>query len=237
MDCAGELRRALAVLALLLLGASSAAQEINPPDIMLALDNSASMRKNDPESLMVASVLNFARALPPGARLGIVVFDTRSVVALKLTPSSTPDFLAAVRHSLSSINYKGQRTDIPAGIERCLYELREKGRSGAPRSVVLFSDGIVDTGSPARDAQRTAWLRTELAQEARDQSVRIVTVAFTEGADFELMQALAQSTGGQHFRVLDAREITNIFGRIAAMLIARGWCGVSKEQSAPEAGT
>ena len=220
MKRAGDLRWALALFAVLALGAWSAAEETPRPDIMLALDNSASMRKNDPHFFMAASVLDFAKALSPGAHLGIVVFDSQSQVALSLTTAGTPNFLDKVQRSLALLNYKGKQTDIPGAIERCLYELREKGRVGAPQSVVLLTDGIVDTGSPSRDERRTAWLRAELAQEAHDRSVRIMSVAFTEGADFELLQALAQSTGGQHFRVLEAGQISNTFQRIAGILSA-----------------
>jgi len=127
----------MAVSALLMAVGWAAPQEASQSDIVLALDNSASMRKNDPQSLMAASVLDFARVLPRGARLGIVVFDSQPVVVLKLTPTSTPNFLADVRRSLSSINYRGQRTDIPGAVERCLYELRNNGRGDAPSSVVL----------------------------------------------------------------------------------------------------
>ena len=220
MGCAGRWCQGLAVSALLLSVGLSAPQEIKQPDIVLALDNSASMRKNDPQSLMPASVLDLARALSRGSRLGIVVFGTRPVVALQLTPTDAPDFLSRVQESLALINYRGQQTDIPGAIERSLYELRENGRANASRSVVLFTDGIVDAGSAVRDQQRTAWLRKELVQEAHDLSVRIIGVAFTETADFELMQALAQSTGGLHFRILEARQISNTFMRIAAILTA-----------------
>jgi hypothetical protein len=37
------------------------------------------------------------------------------------------------------------------------------------------------------------WLREELAQEAKQREVRVYAIAFTEEADFELLQSLAQT--------------------------------------------
>jgi len=188
------------------------------PDVLLALDNSASMQSNDPQRLMAESVHSFARALPGDARLGIVVFDAKPMLAMKLTPTGSPDFGAELQRGLSKINYGGKLTDIPAAMERSIYELRQNGRAEAARSVVLFTDGIIDTGNRTRDEQRTAWLRTEVAQEAHDLSIRIIGIAFTEKADFELMQALAQSTGGQRFRLLQAADIAATFARVATIV-------------------
>jgi len=176
------------------------------------------MRTNDPHGLMVVSVLRFAQSLPAGSHMGIVVFDTRPTVALKLTDSNANDFLPLVRKSLSAVNYRGRWTDIPGAIERSLYELRVNGRDRVRKSVILFTDGIVETGSAARDQQRSNWLRTELAQEAHDSSVRIIGVAFTDTADYELMQSLAHSTGGERFHVQKAEEIAAAFARVAALL-------------------
>ncbi len=191
---------------------------VKPRDIVLALDNCGSSRQNDPQPLMPQVVSAFAGRLGPGSRLGIVLFGDRAEVVLALAGPEAPDFQDRVAASLKRIDYRGQRTDIPAGVERALYELRERGRPEAERLIVLLTDGMVDLGSAAKDVERARWLRESLAQEAKRVGVRIFGVAFTEAADFELMQSVAQTSGGDYFRVLAAADIPGAFERISARI-------------------
>ena len=190
-----------------------------PLDVVLALDNSGSMRQSDPKGLLMEVVAAFALRLPPDARLGIVGFDEKVQGVLSLTGVNAPDFKGQVVQGLARIDYRGKRTDIPAGVERALYELREQGRPEAERVIVVLTDGVVDLGNPAKDLERARWLREDLAREAKRLGIRIFGIAFTEGADFELMQSVGQTTGGTHFRVLSASDIPNLFDRIAAKLL------------------
>lgn len=81
-----------------------------------------------------------------------------------------------------------------------------------------MTDGIVDLGNPAKDLERARWLRGTLAQEAKRLGVRVFGVAFTEAADFELIQSVAQTSAGEYFRVLKAEDIPGTFERISARI-------------------
>jgi hypothetical protein len=72
----------------------------------------------------------------------------------------------------------------------------------------------VDLGDPAKDRARADWLRSDLIVEARRESVMIFGIAFTEAADFELLQSVSQQTGGTHFRILNASEIPSVFEQV-----------------------
>ena len=185
-----------------------------PFDVVLALDNSGSMKTNDPEKLMRPAVLAFAARLPQDTSLGIVVFDTVSRLALGLSPVSEEGFTGKTQRALERVDYRGQWTDIPGAVERSMYELREHGRPASRRVIVLFTDGYVDLGDPARNRSRAAWLRSDLIAEAKRESVMIFGIAFTEGADFELIQSVSQQTDGAHFRILSAAEIGGVFGGV-----------------------
>jgi Mg-chelatase subunit ChlD len=209
------------ILVLWLVGASilfGQAGENRPVDIMLVLDNSGSMKRNDPKSLMRVAVAEFAGSLKGDARLGIVVFDQDARIVLDLTSGNSGGFKQQVTGGLERVDHNGRLTDIPAGVERAIYELRERGRPNAERAVVFFTDGIIDTGNAARDLERARWLRESLAPEARRLSIRIFGIAFTQGADFQLIQSVAQTTAGTYYRVLSAPDISSAFRQIRGQL-------------------
>ena len=204
-----------AVLSLLTpICASTQEQSDVPFDVVLALDNSGSMKRNDPDRVMGPVVSAFAARLPQDTRLGIVVFDKTAGLALTLSSVSEPGFTEKIEHALERVNYRGQWTDIPGAVERSLYELREHGRPASHRVIVLFTDGFVDLGDPARNRSRGEWLRSDLTAEAKRESVMIFGIAFTEDADFELIQSVSQQTGGAHFRILKASEMADVFERL-----------------------
>src|SRR5262249_3632666 len=50
---------------------------------------------------------------------------------------------------------------------------------------------------------------------------RIYGVAFTDKADFQLIQSLGEVTGGDYYRILRADEVSSAFSRIAEALTAK----------------
>jgi von Willebrand factor type A domain/FHA domain len=216
--------RMLTVLFLAQLTLASLSAAVDPPDpappvdVVTVLDISGSMKKNDPQLLLREVVSSFASRLAPDSRLGIVLFAETAEVTLGLTAANAPDFTAQVAKSLERIDYRGRRTDIPAGVERALYELRTHGRPAAQRLIILLTDGLVDVGNPAKDVERARWLREDLALQAQQSGIRIFGIALSEGADFQLMQSVAQTTGGEYFRVLAAADIPGTFEKISARI-------------------
>jgi Mg-chelatase subunit ChlD len=187
-------------------------------DIMLVLDNSGSMRANDPANLAAPAVMEFIQGQPSGTRVGIVVFSTQAALVMPLTPAEAAADGVAEEALRQHFNYRGRWTQIPAGVERGLYELRNEGRPDATRAIVLMTDGIVDTGDGRKDNELREWLRKDLAREAAADQVHIFGVAFTERADFQLLQSLAAATSGEYFRVLQAEGIARAFRRIDSVL-------------------
>ncbi len=189
-----------------------------PVDVMMVLDNSGSMKKNDPQHLLPDVVSSFARQLKRNSRLGIILFDETVDLALGLRAASDPGFIGAVAGSVKRIDYSGQRTDIPAGFERAMYELRQSGRKDAQKIIVLLTDGLVDVGDPAQDLERAKWLREDLAREADRLGIRVFGIALTDAADFQLLQSVSQATGSDYFRVLTADDIGVTFNQIRARI-------------------
>jgi hypothetical protein len=189
-------------------------------DLVVVLDNSGSMRKNDPQFLMRAVVTGFGSSgrLPKDTRLGVVVFAGSADLVLPLSPVDSAATGRQLADSLTRLDYTGRWSDIAAAVERASYELRQQGRPGVASAIVLLTDGIIDTGDRARDVERGRWLTTDLSDACKRAGTRVFGVAFTERADFQLIQSLGQRTGGDYYRILKNEDVPRAFDRIASSL-------------------
>ena len=187
-------------------------------DVVLLLDNSGSMRLHDPQRLAPRAVLDFVDSRGPDTRIAIIDFATRPMVLMPLTPVSAAS-RAQVREVLKHLDYHGQRTDTAAALERALYELATDGRAGTQKYIILMTDGFVDVGSAVHNQEKMHWIIQSLIPEAVSDHVRIFGIAFSDEADFELLQTLAEKTGAVYFRAFQDRDLTGVFQRISAALV------------------
>ena len=200
------------------IGSGQAADSSGFVDVVLVIDNSGSMRKNDPRFLMPKTVSEFLDRLPDANRVGMVLFDQRARLLRPLTELGAPAARQQLAASLEMVDYRGKFTDSAAGIERAVYELKNSGRPAARKSIIFLTDGIVDTGKRQKDVELTQWLKTDLAAECRTFGIRILGIAFTENADFPLIQALASRTGGAYYRATRPEDIAGVLDRIQTLL-------------------
>jgi Mg-chelatase subunit ChlD len=188
-------------------------------DLILVLDNSGSMKANDPAFLTREVVASFLEGLSEDSRIGFVVFAEKAELALALTDLADDQTRSKVLESLGQIDYSGQYTNTPAAIERAIYELKQNGRTDAEKLILFLTDGIIDTGDRVRDLERQRWLENELVQEGNDAGIRIFGIAFTDQADFELIQTLGQRTGGGYFRAFEPEDISTVFNQVQRAIL------------------
>ena len=186
-------------------------------DVVLVLDNSGSMKKNDPNFLVKDAVKEFISQQDENTQVAVVIFDQDVNLSVPLTQASISN-RESILNSIENINYKGLFTDSPAGIERAIYELKNNGRADAQKSIIFMTDGIVDTGAPEKDLEKSKWLREDLAADAADNDIKIFGIAFTENADFQLIQSISQKTDGEYYRALTVDDIQSKFGQIAEII-------------------
>ena len=190
-----------------------------PKDIVLMIDNSGSMKENDPNFLTKNAVTEFVSKLSEDTRFAVLIFDQGVNLALPLTTvfeAAREDILA----SFANLDFQGKLTDIPAAIERAIYELKTKGREESQKSIIFITDGIIDTGNKSRDTDRAKWLRESLCEDAAEHGIKIFGIAFTDLADFELIQFLAQKTKGEYFRAFTAEDIIDAFSQINQRIVS-----------------
>jgi pSer/pThr/pTyr-binding forkhead associated (FHA) protein/Mg-chelatase subunit ChlD len=187
-------------------------------DIMLVLDNSGSMKKNDPRFLTREVVTNYVNNLDAGSHLGMVIFDREAELVEPLGELMDQEDKTRFLESLAKVDFKGKFTNSPAGIERAIYELKTSVRKDARKVIIFLTDGIVDTGDKAKDLEKEKWLENDLAEESRQEGIRIFGVAFTDKADFRLIQTLALKTEGEYFRAYKPEDIQDVFQQINAII-------------------
>ncbi|MCK4823923.1 VWA domain-containing protein, partial [bacterium] len=190
-----------------------------PKDIVLMIDNSGSMKKGDPFFMTKDALTEFVEKLPDDTQVAVLIFDHRINLAVPLTTISEAtkeDILA----SFDNIDYRGMLTNIPAAMERAIYELKTQGQEESQKSIIFITDGIVDTGDKLRDIDKTRWLRENLSEDAANHGIKIFGIAFTDLADFELIQSLAQKTKGQYFRAVIPEEIPDVFSQIHQLIMS-----------------
>jgi len=196
-------------------------------DVLFLMDNSGSMIANDPQFITRDVVTKFLLNLKEGFRVGMVTFDQEAILIESLSPVDTVAEGKRFLKSLDKIDYKGQFTNTPAGMERAIYELKSNGREKAEKIIILLTDGIVDTGNKEQDTAGEEWLRDQLAMDCKKAGIRVFGVAFTEMADFRLIQTIALKTEGEYFRTFKSDDIPAVFEKIDRII------STPKEKKAP----
>ncbi len=191
----------------------------SPIDLVFVIDNSGSMRKNDPDFITPKVVNTFISRLPLESQVGMVLFDQGARLLKPLTAVGTDDAQKQFMTAIAKIDYRGQFTNSALGIERALYELKANGRINARKAIVFITDGIIDTGDIEKDQELNQWLKQDLTNESRALGVRIFGIAFSEAADFVLIQALAARTEGGYYRTYEASAISGVLDNILTHMV------------------
>ena len=210
----GTALNALAISTLAAAPPAASDSDTAPRDIVLVLDNSGSMKPLDPQFLSKEAVERFVEGMPDDARVSLVIFDEQ-LLASPLAFVPDRDARRVRRVNLAQLNYRGPWTNTPAAVERAIQELKRNGRPGAAKSIVLLNDDVVDTGRKARDLKLTRWLRETLTRDAAETGIKIFTIALSGRSDVELLQEIAQRTGGRYFLAQQAADVAGVFAQVA----------------------
>ncbi|HVX32000.1 MAG TPA: VWA domain-containing protein [Solirubrobacterales bacterium] len=134
-------------------------------------------------------------------QFGAIAFDAAPHVAVPLTRLSSPADADKVNRAVDRIRAEGG-TNIYKALAAGAREIESS--SEQKRHIVLLTDGISEKGSYAKVMPR---LRAE--------RITVSTVALGVDADFELLQAIAQETGGHFYATVNPRELPKIFAKDA----------------------
>jgi hypothetical protein len=205
--------RQLVILLFIFIAVPFAASAVAEQAVVLIIDNSGSMKKNDPRSLTKQAVTQFIQDVSPGTQVALILFDKEAKTLAPLTPIDESTRLDLLTH-LSQINFRGPLTNSGEALAQGLEELKKHGQSAAEQYIVFLTDGIIDTGDVARDLRMAEKMRGDLAPEAAKMGIRIFSIAFTDNADKKLMEDLAKATDGAYFQPMRPENLPEVFASI-----------------------
>ncbi len=201
--------------------------ELSGIDIVLTLDLSGSMRAADLQPTRIEAAKEVVSEFIQrrrSDRIGLVVFGRSAFTVVPPTLDYT--VLQRMVHTLSLDLIDGSGTAIGDGLGTALNRLR---RSDArSRVVVLLTDGANNAGhvDPREAAQLASALHCKVytilmgtsdeapIQQGVDLAGRPVFTMARFPVDPQLLQEIAQRTGGQFFRAVDRAQLAQSFHTI-----------------------
>ncbi len=182
-------------------------------DVVLLMDSSGSMAKNDPDKLRVPAAKMFMSLLGEQDRIGLISFSDNGYPVLHLTTPG-PKTNARILASADRVSSKGVYTNLHAALAKGIDMLDKEGKDGQEKMLVLMSDGKMDVGNTDDDWTLTKQVQGELLSAARDKGIKVYTIAFTAASDVELLRELASETGALFKLASTDQDLHDVFGAI-----------------------
>ena len=153
----------------------------------------------------------FTNQLGSNVQLALVSYSTSATLDVPLTT----DF-NSVQDAVDLLEPDGY-TDIGGAIYTARDELINNGREGAPKAIVLISDGVPNAadGTLYWFSSYPTTYALGAAQNAADNGIIIFSVAYGANADHDLMEDIADITGGQYYNAPDETQLQPILIEIA----------------------
>jgi len=190
-----------------------AAHERHGRDLVLALDSSGSMAESgfdakDPMKRKYDALIEIVESFLEKRfddNIGLVIFGTFAYPASPVTYD-----LVALKEvlRLSDVGLAGESTAIGEGIDQALRSLRFG--SAKHKVIVLITDGYQNAGSVSIK---------EAVERAKREGVTIYTIGVGKKGSFdaELLQKIADETGGQTFWARNRNDLQEVFDTIESL--------------------
>jgi Mg-chelatase subunit ChlD len=187
----------------------------SPPgiDAVLLMDSSGSMHRTDPRKLRVPAARLFMSLLGPEDRVGLVSFSDAGYPVLFLTHLEEEREQKALA-SVDRISSRGVFTNLHAALLKGREMLQRQGDPEREQILILMTDGLMDVGDAFEDDRLNQLVAGELLEQMHAEGIKVYTIAFTEGSDQELLQKLADGSGGLYRLAKTDRDLHEVFSAI-----------------------
>jgi VWFA-related protein len=178
--------------------------QLPPLSVVIAIDNSGSMRPRLPETKEAAT--SFVNLLAPADSVQVVGFAQQVKVLGPMTSNRT-----AAGKAIALTTARGN-TALYDALFTSVDLLKDRpGR----KAVVLLSDGVDDNGVGKQLSKHSV---QDVLQFAKRVNVPIYAIGIGTEIDEALLAGFAQSTGGRYFLTPNASELKNLYDQIGLQL-------------------
>jgi VWFA-related protein len=178
--------------------------QLPPLSVVIAIDNSGSMRPRLPETRQAAK--SFLDLLAPADSVQVVGFAQQVKILGPMSSNRT-----AAGKAIALTTARGN-TALYDALFTSVDLLKDRpGR----RAVVLLSDGVDDNGVGKQLSKHSV---QDVLQFAKRVNVPIYAIGIGTEIDEALLAGFAQSTGGRYFLTPNASELKNLYDQIGLQL-------------------
>lgn len=182
-------------------------------NVVLLMDSSGSMRKNDPQELRKPASKLFVSLLGKEDNVAIVKFSDTGEVLVPLVPAKDKASQQKLFGAISTISSDGAHTNIKNAIDAAI-QVIESGPKASKSIIVLMSDGQMDPGTPELAAQLTNQLFDQTVKRLNALKIETHTIAFTDQSDKNLLEKLSYATTGKFNIARHDKELHQVFSDI-----------------------
>ncbi len=183
-------------------------------DFILAIDNSGSMRKNDPLKMRIQAAKMFITLLSENDRVSLVRFSDRAYKMTGLLSLANYKNELKIYDQLDRLSAKGLRTNIYAALRHSYERLKLKNSVNREKIIILMSDGKMDLGNNNLDLRLLERTLEDLTPKLAQEKIRVYSIAFTETSYIPLLRLAAHDTDGTFTLVKNANAVHQVFENI-----------------------
>ncbi|MBL6929009.1 MAG: VWA domain-containing protein [Rhodospirillales bacterium] len=183
---------------------SAAVDKERPPlNIALVLDRSGSMEAAGKLPYLKAAAKTMLGRMTPRDRLAIIEYDDRVTVAWPSAPVESPALIAKV---IDALEPRGN-TDLVGGMLAGVAQVHGNFKEASINRVLLLSDGLANEG-----VTNPAEIR-KLVRQAKKKGVPVTTLGLGLEYDEDLMQDIAEYSGGAYYYIENPKQSVSVFQR------------------------
>lgn len=179
-------------------------------DVRILIDVSGSMKKNDPKNLRSPALEMIVGLLPEHSKAGVWTF-AKYVNMLVPHKEVSKSWREDAQKQTNKIHSRGLFTNIEQALNKATAN-QTKANPQLRRSVILLSDGLVDTSKdPKTSVDSRKRILTDVVPRLKKANITVHTIALSGESDQALLREIALETDGWYEQVDDAEQLQRVF--------------------------